>query len=225
MTASAVTAPELPDLDDAPALDILQWAFEEFFPDIAVACSMQDAVVVDLAVKIRRDVEVFFLQTNFHFQETAETARLMKGHYNLNLVELKPVSDPAIYHRDGYEACCADRKVHPLERYLKDKQAWVSGIRHADSLTRTSAHAVEWDSRREIVKVNPIIGWSDEDVAQYIEENNIIRNPLREAGYESIGCWPCTRPGEGRQGRWEGKRLECGIHSYEPSLTHPPDPY
>jgi phosphoadenosine phosphosulfate reductase len=216
---------ELPDLDEAPSLDILRWAFDEFYPDIAVACSMQDGVVVDLAVKVEPRVEVFFLQTQFHFQETIETARQMRDRYNLNLVELKPLDDPAVYHRDGYEACCAARKVYPLERYLQTKRAWISGIRHADSLTRTSARAVEWDSRRNIVKVNPIVAWSDEDVTRYIDENKVIVNPLREAGYESIGCWPCTTPGEGREGRWEGKKLECGIHSYEPSLTHPPDPY
>ncbi|MGH2706137.1 MAG: phosphoadenylyl-sulfate reductase [Actinomycetota bacterium] len=218
-------APPLPDFDGARAEDILAWAVEEYFPDIAVACSMQDAVVVDLAVKIEPRIEVFFLETGFHFPETLETARRLRERYAPNLVELKPVENPAMYEIDGYEACCHARKVLPLERYLVTKRAWVSGVRRADSLTRKIAQEVEWDPRRRIVKINPIVGWSDDEVSAYVEDNDVVINPLRERGYESIGCWPCTQPGTSRDGRWEGKKLECGLHTYEPSLTHPPDPY
>jgi phosphoadenosine phosphosulfate reductase len=222
---SSRDAPALPDFDGARAEDILAWAIEEYVPDIAVACSMQDAVVVDLAVKIEPRIEVFFLETGFHFPETLETARRLRERYDLNLVELKPIENPAIYKIDGYEACCHARKVLPLEHYLKAKRAWVSGVRRADSLTRKIAREVEWDARRGIVKINPIVGWSDDEVAAYVDENDVVINPLRAQGYESIGCWPCTKPGAGRDGRWEGKKLECGLHTYEPALTHPPDPY
>lgn len=210
----------LPDFEGASSEEILTWAVAEFFPDIGVACSMQDAVVVDLAVKVEPKIEVFFLETGFHFKETLETAARIKERYALNLVELKPVDNPAIYVRDGYEACCAARKVLPIENYLLGKQAWVSGIRRADGGSRTDARAVEWDSRG-LIKVNPIVGWSDEDIQKYVEENDIIVNPLRRSGYESIGCWPCTRPGNGRSGRWAGNgKTECGIH-LEPSLKRP----
>lgn len=212
-----------PDLDGAPAEEILGWAISEFFPDIAVACSMQDAVVVDLATRVEPEVEVFFLNTAFHFPETLQTALRLKERYRLNLVELGPVADPATYDRQGYDSCCADRKVLPLEGYLRGKRAWVSGIRRSDAASRAEAGVVEWDDRRGLVKINPIVAWSDEDVARYIDEHNIIVNPLRHQGFESIGCRPCTAPGKGREGRWAGNgKSECGIHVSEPSLHQPP---
>lgn len=221
-TSTDLRPPELPDLDGAPAGEILSWATATFFPDIAVACSMQDALVVDLAVKVEPRIEVFFLETGFHFSETLETARRIRERYDLNLVELKPVENPAVYNKDGYDACCSARKVRPLERYLRTKQAWVSGIRRADGPTRANARAVEWDPGRGMVKVNPIVSWTDDDVTRYIEENEIIVNPLRYRGYDSIGCWPCTKPGKGREGRWAGEgKTECGIH-IEPSLERRP---
>lgn len=203
----------LPGLDDASAEYILTWAIERFFPEMAVACSMQDAVLVDLAWRIEPRIEVFFLETGFHFPETLETASRMRSRYNLNLVAVKPVENPAIYSKDGYEACCAARKVAPMERYLAGKRAWVSGVRRADGATRADAHALEWDAQRGLVKVNPIVAWSDEQVERYIAEHELIVNPLKASGYESIGCWPCTRPGAGRDGRWAGlEKTECGIN-------------
>lgn len=215
--------PRLPDLDGRPAEEALSWAIGEFFPDITVACSMQDAVVVDLAFRIEPRIEVVFLDTGFHFPETLETAQRLRRRYRLNLVELTPIEDPAIYHRDGYEACCAARKVLPIERYLQGKRAWITGARRADSPTRAQAGAVEWNARRRLVKVNPIVAWSDEDVARYIADHDVIVNPLRHRGYESIGCAPCTRPGQGREGRWaDTGKLECGLHPTEPCLSRPP---
>lgn len=221
--ATGVVSPELPDLEGAPAEEILRWAVYEFGPGLGIACSMQDAVVVDLAVKVEPAVEVFFLETEFHFQETLDTAARMRERYNLNLVELKPTLNPAIYSIDGYEACCGARKVEPLNRYLAGKRAWVSGIRRADGPERAGARAVEWDARRGLIKVNPIVAWSDQDVDRYITENDIIVNPLHAKGYESIGCYPCTIPGKGREGRWSGTgKTECGLH-IGPALDHPPN--
>jgi phosphoadenosine phosphosulfate reductase len=208
----------LPDLDDASAEYILTWGIERYFPDIAVACSMQDAVLVDLAWRIEPRIEVFFLETGFHFPETLATAERMKERYQLNLISLTPVPSPAVYHTDGYEACCAARKVQPVERYLKGKRAWVAGLRRSESPTRAQARAVEWDAKRNLVKVNPIVAWSDEDVERYIAEHDLIVNPLRFQGYDSIGCWPCTLPGRGREGRWAGQdKLECGLHPDHPA--------
>jgi phosphoadenosine phosphosulfate reductase len=142
----------------------------------------------------------------------------MKERYQLNLISLTPVPSPAVYHTDGYEACCAARKVQPVERYLKGKRAWVAGLRRSESPTRAQARAVEWDAKRNLVKVNPIVAWSDEDVERYIAEHDLIVNPLRFQGYDSIGCWPCTLPGRGREGRWAGQdKLECGLHPDHPA--------
>ena len=204
---------EIPDLDDASAEYILTWAIERFFPEMAVACSMQDAVVVDLAWRIEPRLEVFFLETGFHFPETLETARRLRARYGLRLVALSPLENPAVYSKDGYEACCHDRKVAPMDAYLTGKRAWVSGLRRAEAPTRADAHALEWDPARSLVKVNPIVTWTDQQVAAYIAEHDLIVNPLRLQGYDSIGCWPCTRAAQGREGRWAGlDKTECGLH-------------
>jgi phosphoadenosine phosphosulfate reductase len=206
--------PALPDLEGVPADYILRWALSKFFPDIAVACSMQDAVVVDLAWRIEPRIEVFFLDTGFHFLETLATAERVRRRYDLNLVVLRPVDNHATYQRDGFEACCEARRVLPMERYLRGKRAWVSGIRRAESPTRAGVRAVEWDARRQIVKVNPIVAWSDDDAARYVADHDVIVNPLAFEGYGSIGCAPCTAPGRGREGRWAGtEKLECGLHA------------
>ena len=101
----------------------------------------------------------------------------------------------------------------PLERHLAGRAAWVTGLRRAESPSRARAATVEWDAGRGLVKVNPIVAWSDDDVDRYVAEHDIIVNPLRDKGFDSIGCAPCTLPGEGRSGRWAGSdRLECGLH-------------
>lgn len=223
-TSLQTIPPPLPDLEGAPAPEILSWAIRAFFPDVAVASSMQDGVVVDLAVRIEPRIEVFFLDTGFHFPETLETARQLRLRCRLNLVEIRSEDDAAVYARDGYEACCAARKVAPMERYLEDKRAWVTGVRRAESPSRADAQAVEWDARRGLVKVNPIVAWTDEDVARYVADHDVIVNPLRLRGYDSIGCAPCTRPGWGREGRWaDTDKLECGLHTSEPHLDRPPE--
>jgi phosphoadenosine phosphosulfate reductase len=198
---------------DAPAADILAWAVDTFGSDLTVASSMQDGVLVDLAVQADPDVEVVFLDTGFHFGETLTTARRMKARYDLNLVTLRPAIGADSYDVDGTDACCAARKVAPLERHLAGRAAWTTGLRQAESPTRAAAGSVEWDAGRRIVKINPIVAWSDDDVARYIAEHDIIVNPLRDKGFDSIGCAPCTVPGSGRDGRWAGSgRLECGLH-------------
>ena len=200
-------------LANAPAGEILAWAVATFGPDLTVACSMQDGVLVDLAVRADPGVEVVFLDTGFHFAETLETARRMEARYGLNLVTLRPDDYAPTYRTGGSEACCDARKVDPLERHLAQRAAWVTGLRRDESPSRASASTLEWDAARGIVKVNPIVGWTDDDVAEYVITHDIIVNPLRDKGFDSIGCAPCTQPGSGRSGRWAGSdRLECGLH-------------
>lgn len=204
-------------LADAPAHKVLAWAVRTFGSDLTVACSMQDGVLVDLAVKVDPGVEVVFLDTGFHFSETLETARRMESRYGLNLVTLRPDLDAPTHRTDGTEACCEARKVAPLERHLAERAAWVTGLRRAESPSRKDAATLEWDAARGVVKVNPLVSWSDEDVARYVVDHDILVNPLRDKGFDSIGCAPCTLPGSGRNGRWAGSdRLECGLHLVGP---------
>jgi phosphoadenosine phosphosulfate reductase len=216
----SAVAPALPDLDGAPAAEILGWALAAFSPRLAVACSMQDAVVVDLAVRLDPAVEVFFLDTGFHFPETYLTAARLERRYGLNLVRLVPDRGAAVSDRDGTDACCTARKVAPMARYLETKAGWVSGLRRSESPTRAGARAVEWDARHGLVKINPIVTWTDADVARYVAAHDLIVNPLLGQGYDSVGCAPCTLPGRGRDGRWAGTgKTECGLHAGPDSLS------
>jgi phosphoadenosine phosphosulfate reductase len=200
-------------LADAPAGKVLGWAVATFGTDLTVASSMQDGVLVDLAVRADPDVEVVFLDTGFHFAETLETARRIQARYGLNLVTLRPDDDAPTFRTRGTDACCDARKVDPLERHLAKRAAWVTGLRRAESPSRAGSSTLEWDAARGIVKINPIVTWTDEDVAAYVAAHDIVVNPLRDKGFDSIGCAPCTLPGAGRSGRWAGSdRLECGLH-------------
>jgi phosphoadenosine phosphosulfate reductase len=200
-------------LANAPAAEVLAWAVATFGSDLTVATSMQDGVLVDLAVRADPGVEVVFLDTGFHFAETLETARRIEARYGLNLVRLRPDDDAPTYRTRGTEACCDARKVDPLDRHLAERDAWVTGLRRAESPSRASAATLEWDAARGLVKVNPIVAWTDDDVAAYVVAHDILVNPLRDKGFDSIGCAPCTLPGAGRSGRWAGSdRLECGLH-------------
>jgi phosphoadenosine phosphosulfate reductase len=201
------------ELADAPADEVLDWAVATFGPDLTVASSMQDGVLIDLAVRADPGVEVVFLDTGFHFAETLETARRIEARYGVNLVTLRPDDDAPTYRTHGTAACCDARKVDPLEQHLAERDAWVTGLRRAESPSRVGAATLEWDAARGVVKINPIVAWTDDDVDAYVAAHDIIGNPLRDKGFDSIGCAPCTLPGAGRSGRWAGSdRLECGLH-------------
>ena len=105
-----------------------------------------------------------------------------------------------------------------LERGLQGRSAWVTGMRRVDAPTRSDIDLVGWDARRDMVKLNPLAAWTDADVERFVEQEQVLLNPLRHDGYASIGCWPCTRPvdiGEDpRAGRWSGRaKTECGLHT------------
>ncbi|MEE8110928.1 MAG: phosphoadenylyl-sulfate reductase, partial [bacterium] len=112
---------------------------------------------------------------------------------------------------------CHLRKVLPMRQALEGLSAWISAIRRDQSPTRANVGIVEWDTKFNLVKVNPLANWTDDDVRTYVREHDVPYNPLHDRGYMSIGCWPCTRPvdeGEdSRAGRWANfSKTECGIH-------------
>jgi phosphoadenosine phosphosulfate reductase len=122
-----------------------------------------------------------------------------------------------LYKRDP-DLCCALRKVRPLQQALEGYDAWATGLRRQETRNRVIAPVVGWDEHKGKVKVSPLARWTDDDVARYIADNNVLVNPLQYDGYPSIGCWPCTRrvaPGDDkRSGRWAGtSKTECGIHA------------
>ncbi|MGE5290272.1 MAG: phosphoadenylyl-sulfate reductase [Micromonosporaceae bacterium] len=214
------------DLDDAPAEDIVRWAVEAFGKRICVTSSMTDAVIIDLASRIKPGIDVIFLDTGYHFAETIGTRDAVEAVYPVNLINVTPSRTVAEQDRDlgprlygrNPDLCCYLRKVVPLEKALEPYLAWITGVRRDETTSRRDTRVVDWDARRKMVKVNPIAAWSQEQVDAYIEERGILVNPLVFDGYPSIGCATCTmrvEPGaDPRSGRWAGTgKTECGIHA------------
>lgn len=203
--------------ETAPASAVLEWALARFGPRLAVASSFQDLVLVDLAVGIDPGVEVVFLDTGAHFPETLQFVEDARRRYRLNLTVTEPGPEAAATPC-GAADCCQVRKVAPLRRSLAGKAAWVTGLKRVDAPTRAAAPIVAWDDAFDLVKVNPLATWSDDDVEAYLAERGLPVHPLVPLGYLSIGCAPTTRPvkaGEDqRAGRWSGTgKVECGLHT------------
>jgi phosphoadenosine phosphosulfate reductase len=177
---------------------------------------MTDAVLIDLAVKVEPAIEVVFIDTGYHFPETLDTVELVRRRYGLNLRMMTvPHHDEELWKVDP-ENCCSAIKVGQLDRALAGKEAWMSGLRRAESPSRAEAPILSLDLRG-LVKINPIANWTDLDVQGYIADHDVPVNPLVHQGYPSIGCQPCTHPVEPgadpRSGRWAGKdKTECGLH-------------
>jgi phosphoadenosine phosphosulfate reductase len=219
------------ELDGANADDLLRWTDENFGGTAGacgyvVASNMQDAVLVDLAAKVRPGVDVLFLDTGYHFVETIGTRDAVEAVYDINVVNVTPENSVAkqdelfgkdLFARESSE-CCRMRKVEPLSKALRGYSAWVTGIRRVEAPTRANAPLISWDKAFGLVKINPIAAWSDEDMQNYIDAHDVLVNPLVFEGYPSIGCAPCTaKPIEGadpRSGRWAGEsKTECGLHA------------
>jgi phosphoadenosine phosphosulfate reductase len=208
------------------AREALRWAADTFADRLTVASSMGDEVLVHLVGTTLPGADVFFLDTGYHFAETLGTRDAYQAMLPLRIRTVLPLltvaqqdaeHGPRLHDRDP-DACCAMRKVEPLNRALEDHDAWVTGLRRVDAPTRTDIGLVGWDARRGMVKLNPLAAWTDEDVERYVAEHGVFLNPLRQEGYASIGCAPCTRPvadgQDARAGRWAGKdKTECGLHT------------
>ena len=204
--------------------EVVAWAHQAFGDDVTAASSMGDEVLVELIAQTEPELDVFFLDTGFHFQETIDTRDHYAGRVRLRTVlplltveEQNREHGERLFDRDP-DRCCAIRKVEPLNRALTGRHAWITGMRRVDAPTRTDITLVGWDDKRSMVKINPIAAWDDDDVDRFAFEEDVFLNPLRERGYPSIGCAPCTRPvakGEDpRAGRWAGKnKTECGLHT------------
>ncbi|HEY6531032.1 MAG TPA: phosphoadenylyl-sulfate reductase [Acidimicrobiales bacterium] len=220
LSAPDFTDAELKELSERfeswAASSIIEWAVENFAPHFALAASMTDAVLIDLAVKVDPAIEVVFIDTGYHFPETLETVEAVRRQYGLNLkIMTVQRQDEPLWQADP-ENCCSAVKVGQLDRALSGKAAWMSGLRRAEADSRVRAPIVARDLRG-LIKVNPLATWSDLDVQGYIDDHGVIVNPLIDQGYPSIGCQPCTQkpldPDDPRSGRWAGQaKTECGLH-------------
>lgn len=219
---------------DMTAEQIIKLAHKEFGKRLVFASSLgeEDQVITDLISKTASDIEIFTLDTGRLFQETYELLAKTQKRYPMTFKVYYPdneaVEDMVRNHGINlfYESvanrklCCGIRKVEPLKRALKDADAWICGLRRAQSVTRSRLEIFEWDDTNQKVKVSPLAGWSLDDVRTYVKENEIDVNPLHARGFISIGCACCTRAvkkGEDiRAGRWwweAPEQKECGLHN------------
>ncbi len=214
---------------------ILRFALKQF-DRIAISFSgAEDVVLIDMAVKINKNVQVFSLDTGRLHPETYQFIDRVREHYSLNLEILFP--DPAqvealvrekglfSFYKDGHKECCGIRKVRPLRRKLGTLDAWITGQRRDQSPTRTDVPMLQTDTAfstdtHTLTKFNPLANWTSAQVWQYIRAYKVPYNSLHERGFISIGCEPCTRailPGEHeRAGRWwweSSTQKECGLHA------------
>ncbi len=223
------------NLESLDAQDILKWAFERYHPKLALACSFQaeESVLIDLMYRQRgSDFRVFTLDTGRLNQETYDCMDAMRERYGVDIEVFFPDASRVekmvrenglnLFYRsvDARKLCCDIRKVEPLNRALKNLDAWMTGLRREQAPTRTDLRKVEIDaSHGGMAKINPLIDWTYGQIWEYIRENNLPYNKLHDQGYPSIGCAPCTRaiePGEDiRAGRWwweNPETKECGLH-------------
>jgi phosphoadenosine phosphosulfate reductase len=201
-----------PDLEQASAEEVLAYAVERFHPRLTMACSFQkeESVLVHMLTAIEPSARVFTIDTGVLFPETLSTWRAFEERFGLHVEVLDARSPDKPWTVDR---CCGTAKVDALERGLQGVEGWITGIRREQAPTRAATGKLERDERRGIWKVNPLADWSEKDLWRYIHAHELPYHPLHDRGYASIGCAPCTLPGEGREGRWAGEdKTECGIH-------------
>jgi phosphoadenosine phosphosulfate reductase len=213
--------------ETCPPQEIIEWAVSQFAPEIAMSTSFQTQSIplLHMVAQIAPDMKIFFLDTGYHFWETSIFREQIQHEWNLNVIDLYrdsrwdnfvrqntrslPVEDPNL--------CCYIHKVQPMQKALSKLQAWVSGIRRDQTAVRAHAQILELQDDG-LLKVNPLLNWTKNDVQTYIANHHLPAHPLYERGYRSVGCAPCTIAvgvnDDERAGRWAGRsKSECGLHT------------
>lgn len=215
---SLLTFPQ--PLETGQPADIFRWAADQFgVENIVVGASFQNAVLVHIAATAVPGIEIVLLDTQYLFAETKWFAKELTKKLDLNLRIVSPlphVQADNLWQTD-LDQCCNLRKVEPMKRALEGKLAWVTGVRRADGPTRVNIRVQSFDINNNIVKLNPLAAYTDDDMLRYAQLHELPVHPLAESGYASIGCWPCTRAvkvdEDRRAGRWANNaKAECGLH-------------
>lgn len=215
------------------AEDVLAWFLKEYKGHIALASSLglEDQVLTAMMSEIDPEARIFTLDTGRLFPETYSLIERTNLTYGIKIqlffpdykeVEKMVSTDGVNLFYNSIEKrrlCCHVRKLEPLKRAFAGLNVWICGLRHEQSVTRTDNSMVEWDENNQILKLNPLIDWTEQQVWEYIRKNGVPYNKLHDQGFPSIGCQPCTRavkPGEDiRAGRWwweDPLHKECGLH-------------
>lgn len=203
------------ELDRAAPAAILAWASGQLSPRLTFVTGFgaEGCVVIDLIAQHQLPIDVCTLDTELLFPETYALWRQLEARYGITIraaraehtiADQEAVLGPALWSRDP-DRCCELRKVEPLRRALAGFDGWITGVRREQSPERATAHVVEHDRTFGVVKINPLVTWTRDEVWAHIRANDVPFNPLHERGYPTIGCQPCTSPAAGeaaRAGRW-----------------------
>lgn len=213
--------------------ELLAYFFLKYGSRMALSSSLsiEDQMLTDILMKISKDARVFTLDTGRLFPETYTLIDKTNLKYGKNMELFFPDYNRLqdVVKENGlnffYESiekrklCCQVRKMEPLKRAFNGLEVWVCGLRKEQSVTRSDMQMVEWDESNQLIKLNPLINFSEDEVWDYIRRNNVPYNKLHDKGYPSIGCQPCTRAVEEgddiRSGRWwweDPAHKECGLH-------------
>lgn len=215
-------------LESAHPRDVIGWALEVYRGRISLACSFggpTGMVALDMAMAIDRALPVYFLDTGLLFSQTHDLVDRVRERYGIEPIAVKTRlsvgAQERLYGdklwRRNPDLCCALRKIEPQRVFLREYEAWISGIRRDQTAERSTVPVVGWDATFRLVKVSPFAHWTEEMVWTYVREHDLPYNELHDEGFPSVGCVPCTRaivPGEDlRAGRWPGSgKTECGLH-------------
>jgi phosphoadenosine phosphosulfate reductase len=220
-------------MEGMTAEEIVRWALGRYARQMVLASSFgaEDVVLIDMLMAVDRQARVVTLDTGRLHQETYNVMDAIRERYGLHTEVFFPQADDVqqmvadkglnlFYHSiENRKLCCGVRKLEPLSRALSGLDAWMTGLRRDQNVTRTVVEKLEWDERQQLIKVNPLADWSWDDVWKYIRTHNVPYNALHDRGFPSIGCAPCTRAiqaGEDlRAGRWwweHPETKECGLH-------------
>jgi phosphoadenosine phosphosulfate reductase len=217
-------------LDGKTPQEILAWAVGRFHPKLMMATAFgpEGCCILAMLADIEPGVRVINLETGYQFAETLQLRDRIRERYGIDVELIRPEQTVAEYEKEHGgplyvhrpDQCCHDRKILPLRQAVKGYAAWISAIRGDQTTHRQAAGVVQWDPKFNLVKVNPLLRWTQKEVWAFIVKNDVPYNPLHDHGYPSIGCWPCTAAVEGngdeRSGRWAGtKKKECGLHVIE----------
>jgi len=221
------------ELKNSTPEQVISFFLSEFPNKIALSTSLgyEDQVLTQIVSSISKSAKIFTLDTGRLFPETYELLDKTSKKYGVNInvyfpntgdVEKMVNSKGINLFYDSIEnrkLCCNLRKLVPLARAMSGLSGWITGLRRDQSVTRTDMQLVEWDENNNMLKINPLINWTEQEVIDYIDDNKIPYNPLHKKGFASIGCQPCTRaiePDEDvRAGRWWWENpdtKECGLH-------------
>lgn len=220
------------ELEGRSAEEILRWAAGRYAPRLTFASGfgIEGCVIIDIIGRESLPIDVFTLDTGLLFPETYGLWKRLEDRYGLTIRAVRPqytveeqaaLEGPALWSVDP-DRCCELRKMVPLRQALEPFDAWISAIRRDQTPDRADAPVVGWEGKFGLVKVNPLVRWTFDDVRAHVKAHDVPYNPMHDRGYPSIGCWPCTTPvapGEDpRAGRWRGReKKECGLHLRPPT--------